>query len=128
MHLHLPLAARAHALGIPVLYYIAPQLWAWGSYRIHKLRNQVDRVAVVLPFEEKYLRDQGVNTLTPANLGPFQWACIVALSFFGIARAEALGVSLVLQGVRFGSIGFLAAALWLERLVFGRQEAAQAAG
>lgn len=66
--------------------------------------------------------------LTPANLGPFQWACIVALSFFGIARAEALGVSLVLQGVRFGSIGFLAAALWLERLVFGRPDAAQAAG
>lgn len=59
--LHLPLAARAHALGIPVLYYIAPQLWAWGTYRIHKLRNRVDRVAAILPFEEKFFRDQGVN-------------------------------------------------------------------
>lgn len=59
--LHLPLAGRAHALGIPVLYYIAPQMWAWGAYRIHKLRNRTNRVAVILPFEEPYFRDQGVN-------------------------------------------------------------------
>ncbi len=59
--LHLPLAARAQAVGVPVMYYIAPQMWAWGAYRIHKLRNRVDRVAVILPFEEKYFRDRGVN-------------------------------------------------------------------
>lgn len=59
--LHLPLAGRAHALSIPVLYYIAPQMWAWGAYRIHKLRNRTDRVAVILPFEEPYFRDQGVK-------------------------------------------------------------------
>ncbi len=59
--LHLPLAAKAHAAGVPVMYYIAPQLWAWGAYRVHKLRNRVDRVAVILPFEEKFFRDQGVN-------------------------------------------------------------------
>lgn len=59
--LHLPLAARAHAAGIPVMYYIAPQMWAWGQYRIHKLRNNVDRVGVIFPFEEKFFRDQGVD-------------------------------------------------------------------
>jgi lipid-A-disaccharide synthase len=59
--LHLPLAARAQSAGVPLLYYIAPQIWAWGSYRIHKLRNRCDRVAVILPFEEKYFRDQGVE-------------------------------------------------------------------
>jgi lipid-A-disaccharide synthase len=59
--LHLPLAKRAQATGVPVMYYIAPQLWAWGAYRIHRLRARVDRVAVILPFEEKYFRDQGVN-------------------------------------------------------------------
>lgn len=59
--LHLPLAARAHAIGIPVLYYIAPQMWAWGAHRIHKLRNNTDRVAVILPFEEDYFRKQGVD-------------------------------------------------------------------
>jgi lipid-A-disaccharide synthase len=59
--LHLPLARRAQAAAIPVMYYIAPQMWAWGAYRIHRLRNRTDRVAVILPFEEKYFRDQGVN-------------------------------------------------------------------
>lgn len=59
--LHLPLAARAQAAGVPVMYYIAPQLWAWGSYRIHKLRNRCDHVAVILPFEEEYFRNLGVE-------------------------------------------------------------------
>jgi len=54
-------AAKAQAAGVPVLYYIAPQMWAWGKYRIHKLRNRVDRVAVILPFEEEFFRNQGVN-------------------------------------------------------------------
>jgi lipid-A-disaccharide synthase len=59
--LHLPLAAKAQAAGVPVMYYIAPQMWAWGAYRVRKLRDRVDRVAVIFPFEEKYFRDQGVN-------------------------------------------------------------------
>jgi len=60
--LHLPLAGRARAAGVPVLYYIAPQLWAWGASRIYKLRHRVDKLAVILPFEEAYFRDQGVDT------------------------------------------------------------------
>ena len=59
--LHLPMAAKAKAMNVPVLYYIAPQLWAWGAYRIYKLRHRVDRLAVILPFEEQYFRDQGVE-------------------------------------------------------------------
>jgi lipid-A-disaccharide synthase len=59
--LHLPMAAKAKAMNVPVLYYVAPQLWAWGAYRIYKLRHRVDRLAVILPFEEKYFRDQGVE-------------------------------------------------------------------
>lgn len=59
--LHLPLAAKARSAGIPVLYYIAPQLWAWGANRIYKVRHRVDRLAVILPFEEKFFRDQGVD-------------------------------------------------------------------
>ena len=58
--LHLPLAGRAQAAGVPVLYYIAPQLWAWGAGRIHKLRNRVEAVAAILPFEEAYFREGGV--------------------------------------------------------------------
>lgn len=59
--LHLPLVARAKAAGVPTLYFIAPQLWAWGAHRIHKIRNNVDRLACILPFEEQYFRNQGIN-------------------------------------------------------------------
>ncbi len=59
--LHLPMAAKAKAMNIPVLYYVAPQLWAWGAYRIYKLRHRVDKVAAILPFEEEYFRNQGVD-------------------------------------------------------------------
>lgn len=59
--LHLPLAARAQQAGVPVLYYIAPQMWAWGKYRICKLRHRVERVACIMPFEEVFFREQGVD-------------------------------------------------------------------
>ena len=59
--LHLPLAGRAQQAGVPVLYYIAPQMWAWGKYRIYKLRHRVDRVACIMPFEERFFRDQGID-------------------------------------------------------------------
>lgn len=54
-------AKAAHALDIPVLYYIAPQLWAWREGRMKKLRNWVNRVACILPFEEEYFRRHGVD-------------------------------------------------------------------
>jgi lipid-A-disaccharide synthase len=56
---HVALAAKAY--GIPVLYYIAPQLWAWGAWRIGKLRSRVDQVACIMPFEEKWFRERGVQ-------------------------------------------------------------------
>jgi len=59
--LHLPVVAKAQAAGIPTLYYIAPQMWAWGTYRIHKLRDRVDGVAVILPFEEAFFRSHGID-------------------------------------------------------------------
>lgn len=59
--LHIPMISRAKSAGVPVLYYIAPQLWAWGARRIHKLRDRVDHLACILPFEEKYFREQGVR-------------------------------------------------------------------
>ncbi|MFQ5591572.1 MAG: lipid-A-disaccharide synthase [Phycisphaerae bacterium] len=59
--LHLRVARRASGAGVPVLYYIAPQLWAWGAGRISKLRNWVDCLAVILPFEEEYFRSRGVT-------------------------------------------------------------------
>ncbi len=52
--LHLKVAARARRLGIPVLYYIAPQTWAARSYRNRQIRRDVHVLACILPFEEEY--------------------------------------------------------------------------
>jgi lipid-A-disaccharide synthase len=56
---HLRAAAAAHEAGIPVLYYIAPQMWAWAPGRVRKLAA-VRRLAVILPFEEQFFRAHGV--------------------------------------------------------------------
>lgn len=58
---NLRLARHAKASGIPVLYYIAPQVWAWHKSRVRDLGRDADEVAVVLPFEEDFLRKGGVN-------------------------------------------------------------------
>jgi len=58
--LNLPLAAVAKRLGHRVLYYVAPQVWAWRSGRVRKLRKRVDHVGVIFPFEEALLREAGV--------------------------------------------------------------------
>lgn len=58
--LHLKLAPLVRARGIPLLYYIAPQTWAWNERRIGRMRRSIDRMAVILPFEEAYFRDHGI--------------------------------------------------------------------
>lgn len=54
-------AAAAHNAGIPVLYYVTPQVWAWGKNRLPKLARIVSKAAVILPFEEKLLRVHGID-------------------------------------------------------------------
>jgi lipid-A-disaccharide synthase len=59
---NLPLAWYAKKHGVSVLYYIAPQVWAWHESRAKKLARDTDLVCVVLPFEEERLRRWGVRT------------------------------------------------------------------
>ena len=59
---HLRLATAAAEAGVPVLYYIAPQLWAWGAGRVKRLAAGVRHLAVILPFEERFFRERGVAT------------------------------------------------------------------
>jgi lipid-A-disaccharide synthase len=54
------LARRIKRLGIPVIYYISPQIWAWRPKRIEAIRSFADRVLVIFPFEEPIYRDAGV--------------------------------------------------------------------
>lgn len=58
---NLPLAKAAHKLGVKTLYYISPQVWAWRKSRIHAIRAAVDKMAVILPFEEEFYRKSGVD-------------------------------------------------------------------
>jgi lipid-A-disaccharide synthase len=59
---HLRVAEAAHAAGTKVLYYIAPQLWAWRPERARRLAAAVDRLAVVLPFEQKFFEGLGLRS------------------------------------------------------------------
>lgn len=56
------IAKRAKRYGIPVYYYCPPQLWAWGGWRIGKMRRCVDHVLAVLPIEERYFSEHGIPT------------------------------------------------------------------
>ncbi len=58
---HFVVAKEAKKLGIPVVQFVAPQLWAWAPWRIRKVRERIDRLLVLLPFEEVYFRDRGVD-------------------------------------------------------------------
>lgn len=54
-------AAAARAAGVPVLYYITPQVWAWRRGRLRTMAEVITKAAVILPFEEAMLREAGVD-------------------------------------------------------------------
>ncbi len=58
---NLHLAAKAKQLGIPVFYYISPQVWAWRSGRVRKIGRLADRIGVILPFEQRFYAERGVT-------------------------------------------------------------------
>src|SRR5215831_6056400 len=54
------LARELHKRGIPVIYYVSPQLWAWRQSRIELVRKYVRKMLVIFPFEEKFYRERGI--------------------------------------------------------------------
>lgn len=54
-------AAAAAARGVPVLYYITPQVWAWRAGRLRTMAQVISKAAVILPFEEPLLRGAGID-------------------------------------------------------------------
>lgn len=55
------IAKRAKKHGIPVFYYGVPQVWAWGQWRVRKIRSRVDHVLCKLPFEVPWFAERGIN-------------------------------------------------------------------
>jgi lipid-A-disaccharide synthase len=60
--LNLRLAASARRAGVPVLYYIGPQVWAWRAGRLRRMRRNVDHVALILPFEKAQYDAEGITS------------------------------------------------------------------
>jgi lipid-A-disaccharide synthase len=58
---NLSFSKKAKKLGINILYYISPQIWAWGKGRIKKIKKLIDKMIVVFPFEKNLYRDAGVD-------------------------------------------------------------------
>lgn len=111
---NLRLASVAKRHGIPVFYYVGPQVWAWRRYRIRTLARRVDRLAVVFPFEaELYqgltqvdfvghpaletVRAEATRSAVRAELGIADGERLVAL-LPGSRRAEIASLLPVLQG------------------------------
>jgi lipid-A-disaccharide synthase len=57
---NLHMATVAKKLGIPVLYYISPQIWAWRTYRVRKIKRVVDHMVVIFPFEVDFYKRRNV--------------------------------------------------------------------
>lgn len=60
-------AKAAKKASIRTLFYVAPQLWAWGGWRIHKLRKYCDKLCCILPFEQNWFSEKGVDTTFVGN-------------------------------------------------------------
>jgi len=58
---HLRAARKLHAAGIPVVYLVAPQAWAWRKGRLPLMRRTLDRLLCIFPFEEQFFRSHGVR-------------------------------------------------------------------
>lgn len=58
---NLKLGRAARRLNVPVLFFVAPQIWAWGGWRVKAFKDSVDRVAAILPFEVEFFKKHGVD-------------------------------------------------------------------
>jgi lipid-A-disaccharide synthase len=59
---HLRLARKLKPLGFPILYLVAPQVWAWRQGRLPLMRKVIDRLLCIFPFEEEFFRGHGIST------------------------------------------------------------------
>jgi lipid-A-disaccharide synthase len=59
--IHFKMAEEFHRLGVPVIFFVSPQLWAWKKHRIKLVRKYVDKMLVIFPFEEPFYRERGVK-------------------------------------------------------------------
>ncbi|HXD49371.1 MAG TPA: lipid-A-disaccharide synthase [Gemmatimonadaceae bacterium] len=115
-------ASAAARVGVPVLYYITPQVWAWRAGRLDKLARTVTRAAVILPFEEPLLREHGISVtfvghplLDRVATLPDRAAARAALGLAPADRVLGLFPGSRRQEIEHNLDGFVAAARELQR-------------
>ena len=88
------IAGIAKRFQVPVLYYISPQVWAWRKGRVRKIARRVDRMAVILPFEEELYRRRGmkVDYVGHPLLDAFEYRKTGHESSFSVQRYPVLGL------------------------------------
>ena len=59
--IHFKLAEQLHRIGVPVIFFVSPQLWAWKKHRIKLVQKYIDKMLVIFPFEEQFYCDHGVK-------------------------------------------------------------------
>jgi lipid-A-disaccharide synthase len=59
--IHFRLAKQFHSMGVPVIFFVSPQLWAWKKHRIKLVQKYVTRMMVIFPFEEPFYKENGVE-------------------------------------------------------------------
>jgi len=64
---HMQVGRKLRRMGIPVLHYIAPKLWAWGAWRARRLRQSQDRLACIFPFEPAWFGEHGIDACYVGN-------------------------------------------------------------
>jgi lipid-A-disaccharide synthase len=85
---NLRLARHLHRLGIPVIYFVSPQLWAWKQHRIRWVQRYVNKMLVIFPFEETYYRERGVDAKFVGH--PLADVPLPTVSRAGFARLHGL--------------------------------------
>jgi lipid-A-disaccharide synthase len=86
--IHLKLAREFHRLGIPVIFFVSPQLWAWKKRRIRRVQKYVSRMLVIFPFEEQFYRERGVDAAFVGH--PLAELPLPAISRAGFAESNGL--------------------------------------
>ena len=93
-------AKKMKALSIPIAYYISPQIWAWRTYRVHKIKKLVDLMLVIFPFEKEFYSKYGVPSEFVGHpliellhkLSPAPQAIVDLRAFLHAPRKHLLGI------------------------------------
>jgi lipid-A-disaccharide synthase len=99
--IHFRLAEELHRLGVPVIFFVSPQLWAWKKHRIRLVQKYIDRMLVIFPFEEAFYREHGVKAEFVGH--PLAELRLPAVSRAGFAAANSLDPAKTWIGLLPGS-------------------------